>query len=149
MRIRFEQGASVRVVRSLRNDGTYPGLARGSLLVRRGSVGHVRDMGLFLQDQVIYTVHFLDSGRLVGCREAELQAADAPWVESRFEARERVRARLDLSLQGEVAVRGGAEGEVLRVLRDDPGAIACHVLFGARVLQVPESALEPAGEAFP
>ena len=70
----------MRVIRNLRNDGTFPGYPTGALLVRRGSVGHVRDVGTFLQDQLIYTVHFLDADRLVGCREQELQPADAPWL---------------------------------------------------------------------
>ena len=66
---RFDYGAEVRVTRSVRNDGTFPGLPTGALLVRRGSVGFVRDVGTFLQDQIIYTVHFLQDDRIVGCRE--------------------------------------------------------------------------------
>lgn len=31
----------------------------------------MRDVGTFLLDQIIYSVHFLDEGRLVGCRESE------------------------------------------------------------------------------
>lgn len=41
----FECGDAVRVVRALRNDGTFAGRARGELLVRRGSVGYVREWG--------------------------------------------------------------------------------------------------------
>jgi hypothetical protein len=57
----------VRVLRNVRNDGTFPGLNLGAPLVRRGSTGYVCDLGLFLQDQIIYTVHFLaedQAGRL-------------------------------------------------------------------------------------
>ena len=50
MRPRFEYGDEVRVTRNVRNDGTYPGLETGQLLIRRGSTGHVRDVGTFLQD---------------------------------------------------------------------------------------------------
>ncbi|MCG7955160.1 MAG: nitrogen fixation protein NifZ, partial [Candidatus Thiodiazotropha endolucinida] len=68
MRPKYEYGEAVRVIRNLRNDGTYPGEVTGRLLVRRGSVGYVRDVGTFLQDQLIYTVDFIDQNRRVGCR---------------------------------------------------------------------------------
>ena len=106
----FEFGTQVRVLRNVRNDGTFPGQATGTLLVRRGSTGYVRDVGTFLQDQIIYTVHFLDEDRLVGCREEELQLAADPWVPSRFEARDRVRARVPLGIQGRVLVAAGRGG---------------------------------------
>jgi nitrogen fixation protein NifZ len=150
MRPSFDYGDEVRVLRNVRNDGTYPGADTGTLLVRRGSTGYVRDVGTFLQDQIIYTVHFLDSDRVVGCREEELQPADAPWTPSRFEFREQVRARLALGTSGRVLVEPGEVGEVLRVLRGAPppegtGDVTYHVHFpGRNTLQVPESALEPA-----
>jgi nitrogen fixation protein NifZ len=55
----FEYGESVRVIRNIRNDGTFPNIATGALLIKRGSVGYVTNIGTFLQDQIIYTVHFL------------------------------------------------------------------------------------------
>jgi nitrogen fixation protein NifZ len=139
----FDYGEEVRVLRNLRNDGTYPGLATGTLLIRRGSTGFVRDVGTFLQDQVIYSVHFLAEDKLVGCREEELQLAIDPWVPSRFEFRDRVVARMPLGIQGQVLVERGAVGEVLKVIRDAPGGVAYHVSFeGCNMLQVPESALD-------
>jgi len=144
MRPRFERGAEVRVVRNVRNDGTYPGLAVGAPLIRRGSVGYVRDVGTFLQDQIIYSVDFLEAGRMVGCREEELIGADEPWVPSRFEFRDKVLADIPLAIRGEVVVAVGDQGEVVKVLRDAPGGVQYHVLFGARTLQVPEGALRPA-----
>lgn len=78
MRPTFNFSEAVRVVRAIRNDGTYAGLPSGALLVRRGSIGYVRDWGIFLQDQVIYQVHFPESDRIVGCREQELIAGDRP-----------------------------------------------------------------------
>ncbi|WP_295456874.1 nitrogen fixation protein NifZ [uncultured Thiodictyon sp.] len=146
MRPAFEFGAEVRVLRNVRNDGTYPGLATGTLLLRRGSVGFVRDVGTFLQDQIIYSVHFLDEDRVVGCREEELQPAADPWVPSRFEFRDRVTARIPLGIAGKVLVERGAAGEVLKVIRDAPGGVAYHVWFeGPNPLQVPESALDGVG----
>jgi nitrogen fixation protein NifZ len=146
MRPAFEFGTAVRVLRNVRNDGTYPGLPTGALLMRRGRVGYVRDVGTFLQDQIIYSVHFLEDGRMIGCREEELQLASDPWVPSRFEFRDRVRARIPLGVQGRVLVEKGTEGEILKVLRDAPGGVAYHVWFnGPHPLQVPETALEGHG----
>ncbi len=141
---RRDFGEAVRVTRNVRNDGTYPGLETGALLIPRGSVGHVVDVGTFLQDQIIYSVHFIEHGRIVGCREEELIGADDPWVPSLFETRQRVAARIPLGSGGRVLVPDGSRGEVLRVVRDAPGGVAYHVHFEAlpgRPLQVPESAL--------
>jgi nitrogen fixation protein NifZ len=141
---RFEYGEAVRVIRNIRNDGTFPGQGTGTLLVPRGSVGYVRDVGTFLQDQLIYSVDFLDARRLVGCREEELQPADAPWCPSRFEFREKVAAKVRLATQGRVLVERGEVGEVVKVVHSGPGDFAYHVYFAGRnTLQVPEAALEP------
>ena len=143
---RFEFGEAVRVTRNVRNDGTYPGMPVGELLVRRGSVGHVIEMGTFLQDQVIFTVHFLDQGRMVGCRLEELIPADAPWNPSRFEFRDSVICTIDLGIKGNVIAKKGSEGEILKILRDMT-PIQYHVRFPGRTLQVPEAVLEPADPA--
>lgn len=143
MKPQYDYGEAVRVVRNVRNDGTYPGLEVGAHLVRRGSIGHVVNVGTFLQDQIIYSVHFLDSGKVVGCREDELIGADAPWTPSRFEFRDKVHAKLKLASDGEILVEAGAEGEIVKVLRDHPDNIQYHVMFPNRLLQVPESALAP------
>ncbi|MGR9100614.1 MAG: nitrogen fixation protein NifZ, partial [Gammaproteobacteria bacterium] len=140
---RFDFGERVRVTRNVRNDGTYPGKEIGDLLVRRGSVGNVVEMGTFLQDQVIYTVHFLDQGRMVGCRAEELIPADAPWNPSRFEFRDKVASVLALAIKGEIVVEKGAEGEILKVLRDTAPP-QYHVRFPGITLQVPESSLASA-----
>lgn len=157
MRPRFEFGDEVRVTRNVRNDGTYPGQPTGALLLRRGSTGFVRDVGTFLQDQIIYSVHFIETGQVVGCREEELQPAADPWFPSRFEFRDKVVARLALGSSGRVLVEPGEVGEIVRVLKtpatstDETTAPATapdfsyHVYFPDRnTLLVPESALEPA-----
>ncbi|THF62857.1 nitrogen fixation protein NifZ [Pseudothauera nasutitermitis] len=138
---RFDYGDAVRVIRNVRNDGTYPGLDMGELLMRRGSVGTVIEIGTFLQDQIIYTVHFLDAGRIVGCREEELIGADEEWTPSRFESREKVRAERDFALLGQIVAGRGSIGEVLKVIREQPGGVHYHVIFGDRVLCVPEASL--------
>lgn len=144
---RFEFGEAVRVTRNVRNDGTYPGKEVGELLVRRGSVGNVIEVGTFLQDQVIFTVHFLDQGKMVGCRLEELIGANEPWNPSRFEFHDMVKCKIDLGISGNILVEKGTQGEVLKVLRDlQP--LQYHVRFPGRTLQVPESALEPADPNF-
>lgn len=144
MHARYDFGDPVRVTRNVRNDGTFPGMDPGNLLVRRGSVGYVMNVGTFLQDQIIYTVNFLDQGRIVGCREEELIPADAPWTPSRFETRERVVSRLNLAVGGEIRVPLGAVGEVLKVVREGD-TVRYHVHFsGGQVLQVPENMLDTA-----
>jgi len=144
MHNKWDLGDAVRVTRNVRNDGTYPGEEIGALLIRRGSVGNVVDVGTFLQDQIIYSVHFLAAGRIVGCREEELMGAEEPWVPSAYEFRQKVRAAKTLAAQGETLVEAGAIGEVLKVLRDAPGGVAYHVHFDClpgRPLVVSEGAL--------
>ena len=143
----FEYGQAVRVIRNIRNDGTYPGIDTGKLLVRRGSVGYVRSRGTFLQDQVIYEVHFMDDdGILVGCREEELIDADEDWVETRYEFREKVKAARILAVDGNIIANLGDEGQVIKVLRHGESGIAYHVRFPGHTLVVPEAALDPAAE---
>ncbi len=146
MRLEFEIGDQVRVVRNVRNDGTYPGMDRGDLLLRRGSVGAVVDRGTFLQDQIIYSVHFLDQDRIVGCREEELIRADAPWVPSRFEFRDKVTALKAFSVDAKVICEAGTTGEILKVVCDAPGGVAYHVRFVGHTLQVREASLDWAEE---
>lgn len=139
---RFEFGDEVRIVRNVRNDGTYPGVAIGTLLIRRGSTGFVMNVGTFLQDQLIYTVNILEQNKIVGFREEELIGIDELWVPSKFESREKVRSKVTLAVRGEVRAAAGAVGEVLKVLRDAAGGVQYQVIFHDHVLQVPESALD-------
>ena len=141
---RWDEGDAVRVVRNVRNDGTFPGVNVGELLVRRGRIGHVRAIGTFLQDQIIYSVHFLDEARVVGCREEELLGVDEPWVDSRFEVRQVVRAARALAIRGEVRVPAGSRGEILNVDRANANGVLYHTHFDClpgNPLLVPESAL--------
>lgn len=113
--------------------------------MRRGAVGCVYDVGTYLQDQLIYRVHFLTEGRTLGCREEELIPASEPWTPNRFEFRDRVISTRSLAIRGEVVVECGQEGEIMKVIRDLPDGIQYHVHFGDGVLlQVPEQSLEMA-----
>ncbi|TAN47339.1 MAG: nitrogen fixation protein NifZ [Methylococcaceae bacterium] len=145
--IRYDYGDAVRVIRNIRNDGTYPGLDTGAFLVRRGSIGYVQNVGTFLQDQVIYSVHFLKEQKIVGCREEELIPADAPWTPSRFEFRDKVKNAVGFSVDGELVAPAGSEGEILKVVRDDdPEQVHYHVRFPGHTLLVAEQYLSAAGD---
>lgn len=137
-RPQFEYGDEVRVIRNVRNDGTYPGLDVGAPLVRRGDTGYVINVGTFLQDQLIYTIHFIKQDRVVGCRKEEIISAEDEWVPSKFEFREKVIACKKLAIGGEVIVEVGDQGEVLKVLRDAPGGPQYHVRFPGRTLLLSE-----------
>ena len=146
---RWDYGDAVRVTRNVRNDGTFPGAAMGDLLVRRGRIGHVRNVGTFLQDQIIYAVHFLDEERIVGCREEELIGIDEPWIESRFEVRQKLCAAVPLSIRGELRVPAGSRGEVLKLEREEGRPVVYHVHFDClpgNPLLVPEGALQEIGD---
>ncbi|GAB1260394.1 nitrogen fixation protein NifZ [Aurantivibrio plasticivorans] len=140
MKPAYEYGQEVRLIRNVRNDGTYPGLDVGTLLIRRGAVGAVYDVGTYLQDQLIYRVHFLEAGRTVGCREEELISADVEWIPNKYEFRDKVKAALSFNLKGETPVEEGDEGEIQKVLRE-PGMIFYEVRFNGRIFKVPEAAL--------
>jgi nitrogen fixation protein NifZ len=144
MEYRWDYGDSVRVIRNIRDDGTYPGRSPGDILVRRGSTGFVVDVGTFLQDQIIYSVNFLEEGIIVGCREEELVGIDEEWFPSRYEFRETVRILADLKSGDELLLPAGSVGEVIKVLRDE-GDISYHIHFDdlrGRLFRIPERLLE-------
>ncbi len=148
MEYQFDYGQAVRVTRNVRNDGTYPGMAMGNLLVRRGTVGYVQSYGTFLQDQIIYSVHFIDAGRLIGCREEELIDANDPWTPSLYEFRDKVSPNRPLGVNGEIVAHPGEVGEITRVLPREDGSVAYELLINQRVFVVPEAILELVSSAF-
>lgn len=70
----FEPGQKVRSVTEVRNDGTMPNLRTGEVIVGAGDVGYVTRIGEHLQRYYVYTVDFIDRGRLVGMRSHEIEA---------------------------------------------------------------------------
>ncbi len=136
----FDFGDQVRVIRSLRNDGTFPGKPRGALLVRKGSVGYVREWGSFLQDTIIYQIHFVAEDCMVGCREQELISGGAPWIAGEFQYGDWVSAAVPLAIGGEPVVVEGQVGPIMDEIRDQQ-PMAYVVLFGGRLSRVPERAL--------
>ncbi|MEW7981560.1 MAG: nitrogen fixation protein NifZ [gamma proteobacterium symbiont of Phacoides pectinatus] len=142
MRPKFEYGETVRVIRNLRNDGTFPGEPTGKLLIRSGSIGYVRDVGTFLQDQIIYSVDFVEQQRMVGCREQELQLETDPWIPTRFEFMDKVTPTRIFAIHSEIVARPGDTGEIEKVLRDHENGPHYHACFSGRTLLVAEDSLE-------
>ena len=73
---RWDIDDTVRVVRNVRNDGTFPGKDIGEVLVKKGEEGFVVNIGTFLQQFYIYGVEFVDHGYKVGMRRKELESLD-------------------------------------------------------------------------
>jgi len=72
----FGYGHKVQSRKNVKNDGTFAGREIGDVLVRKGEVGYVRDIGTFLQQFYIYAVEFIDSGNVVGMRARELDSLE-------------------------------------------------------------------------
>lgn len=149
MKPRYDYGIEVRLIRNVRNDGTYPGEEVGRLLVRSGEIGVIYDVGSYLQDQIIYRVHFLGAGRTVGCREEELILATDPWIANKYEFRDRVVSNKMLAVNGEIIAESGEEGEIEKVIKQPEQEVFYHVRFKGRVLHIPESVLSPKDLAHP
>ena len=140
MKPKFEYGSEVRLTRNVRNDGTYPGEEVGALLVRRGEVGSIYDVGTYLQDQIIYRIHFLNAAKTIGCREEEVIAADDLWIHNEFEFREKVYLRQTIEVNGEIIAEEGEQGEIEKIVKDDTSS-SYHVRFRGRVFLMPEKVL--------
>lgn len=69
----YNVGDVVCTVKDLRNDGTYPDpeVAIGDVLVEAGTIGEVINVGLYLQEHIVYAVAFR-TGKIVGALEREL-----------------------------------------------------------------------------
>ena len=75
----FKSGEKVRSTKHIKNDGTYPGKEIGENLVRKGDVGYVRDIGVFLQQFYIYAVEFVD--RTGSPRTGSMTLVEDPHIE--------------------------------------------------------------------
>lgn len=69
----FDYGDKVRARRTVRNDGTFPGKDIGEILVSKGEIGYVVNIGTFLQQFYIYGVEFELTGNRVGMKRRELE----------------------------------------------------------------------------
>jgi len=76
---KFFLGQKVKLLENVKNDGTYPYLQIGDVMIKKGSVGYIRSVGEFLQVIRVYEVHFLEAdavAEVIGCREHELEAME-------------------------------------------------------------------------
>lgn len=76
---KFSVGQKVQLLEDVVNDGTYPHAKIGTLMMPKGQIGYIKDMGEFLQVIRVYEVHFIGSDmevEILGCREHELEAVD-------------------------------------------------------------------------
>lgn len=80
---RFLPGTRVRSKKYVKNDGTFAGKDIGDVLVRKGDVGYVRDIGTYLQVYYIYAVEFVELGTVVGMRARELDLVDDSYAKGR------------------------------------------------------------------
>jgi nitrogen fixation protein NifZ len=76
---RFQWGQRVRTTAELRNDdGSFPELAEGALIIRAGDVGEVVQLGIHTDsNSAVYMVEF-HQRVVVGCLEHELSPDDVP-----------------------------------------------------------------------
>lgn len=73
---KFFIGQKVKLLEDVKNDGTYPYLPIGAVMIHKGCIGYIRHVGEFLQVIRVYEVHFMDSQaavEVIGCREHELE----------------------------------------------------------------------------
>ncbi|MEM9475388.1 MAG: nitrogen fixation protein NifZ [Pseudomonadota bacterium] len=73
----YEPGDKVISKKNIKNDGTMAGKEIGETVVKKGDVGYVRDIGVFLQQFYIYAVDFEGRDSIVGMRERELELSVA------------------------------------------------------------------------
>ncbi|MDD3344230.1 MAG: nitrogen fixation protein NifZ [Sulfurospirillaceae bacterium] len=76
---KFFVGQKVKLLEDVKNDGTYPYLPIGAVMIDKGAIGYIRHVGEFLQVIRVYEVHFMDERaaiEIVGCREHELEALE-------------------------------------------------------------------------
>lgn len=138
---KFDYGCKVRVIKNIRNDTYQGGQTKGELLIRRGTCGYVQQSGVYKQEQIIYQVHFLEEGLIIGCKETELVLSSEPWTDNTFEYGDKVLLNINLSVAGEVVGSKGDPVSILGVDRSDHTGILYRIQLGAQDLMVPERAL--------
>ncbi len=135
MRPRFTFSEAVRVVRAIRNDGTYAGLPSGALLVR-GAASAMSATGSILAGPDHLPDPLPDCDRVVGCREQELIAGDRPRLAGNLQYGDSVICQTALAMQGEMVVSVGQLGRIEATDRGEHGD-GYIVDFGGRWFRVP------------
>lgn len=141
---RFEPGDEVRVVRNIRNDGSFQDLDKGELLVKAGSTGVVRSCGYFLQTQLIYQVYIVAENKVVGVRESEVIDAGLPWVPCLFRSLDKAKLTCSLVMFGKPLAAKGDIIQVHRAYRNlDDGTVNYEVKFGEHTITLDAGRLSP------
>lgn len=74
---KFGFGQRVRLLKEIRNDGTFPFAKIGDILMKAGSERVCQRYGRLLAGHPRYCrVEFIEEGKVYGCREEELENAD-------------------------------------------------------------------------
>ena len=69
---KFEWGQRVRASVDLYNDGSFPNVAEGALLVHGGDRGEIVNVGTHVESNTpVYLVEFPEN-RVIGCLEEEI-----------------------------------------------------------------------------
>lgn len=125
---KFPVGSQVRLIRNVRNDGSFTELDKGELLVEQGSEGEVRSSGYYLQDQIVYQVFFPTRNVVVGIKETELIDAKLDWVPCLFRSLDKARLTLALKVKDTIIATKGDWVEIQRVFRDlDSGQLQYEI----------------------
>nr|WP_321273876.1 nitrogen fixation protein NifZ [uncultured Vibrio sp.] len=141
---RFEPGTEVRVVRNIRNDGSFRDRNKGDLLVTAGSTGIVRSCGYFLQTQLIYQVFIEAENKVVGVRDNEVIDAALPWVPCLFRSLDKAKLTCSLVMFGKSLASKGDVIEVHRVYRNlEDGSVDYEVKFGDHIIRLDATRLTP------
>ena len=107
----FLPGDAVRLLFDIKNDGTFYGVQRGTIMQPAGARGYVAYRN-DLADLTVYEVHFPESNTTMGCRDKELIPGDDPWSPPAFKKGDVVAARIDLTQNQAVLVPEGTVGQV-------------------------------------
>ncbi|SHO56805.1 nitrogen fixation protein NifZ [Vibrio quintilis] len=145
---RFDAGEEVRVIRTVRNDGSFPGVDKGEILIEAGCIGIVRTYGFFLQTQIIYQVFFPDVNQVIGIRDEELISARLDWVPRHFHSLDKARLTRTLAMNGEVLAEKGQIVEIQRSYRDlEDGSLKYEIELCALRFQLDASVFTHVSQA--
>ena len=140
MNAHFDYGHKVRVIRTIRNDTYGQTFRKGEKLVPAGSTGFVRHVGMYLLDQLIYQVHFLEHNLVIGCRDSELQDAALPWNAHQYERGDKVTLTLSLRSEHHLIAQTGDPVTIVSVDNSKP-SIRYRVVVADKEYWLPERAL--------
>jgi len=115
---RFYTGAKVRVIRTVRNDGSFTNINKGGILIEAGQVGIVRTYGFFLQTQIIYQVYFPEVNRVIGIRDEELILASCEWIPQCFYSLDKAALTKTLVMKGKTIANRGQVVVIKNAIRN-------------------------------